>query len=64
MKERVYRRATPDGLRRRRKEIAVLWLYEEYTAEEIAEYSIYCERTVERDIRYIESHLNEFMWLD
>lgn len=64
MKERIYRRATPEGLRRRRQEIAVLWLYEGYTIEEISQYSVYCERTVGRDIEYIKSHPDEFMWLD
>lgn len=62
--EKMYRRLTPEGIQRRRKEIAVLWLYEGYTLKEISQYSVYSERTVGRDIDYIESHLDEFMRLD
>lgn len=37
MEERVYRRANPIALKRRREEVADLLLIEGYTVEEIAE---------------------------
>lgn len=45
---------------RRREEIAFPY-FQGYTAREIAEYSIYSKKTVEKDIIYIEAHLEEFL---
>lgn len=46
---------------RRREEVAFLYLFEEYTAEEISEYSVYSLRTIKGDIAYIETHREEFL---
>jgi len=51
--------ATKAKQERRREEVAYL-LLEGYSISEIAEYSIYSERTIERDVEYIKSHLREF----
>ncbi|MCI8760363.1 MAG: hypothetical protein HFJ34_04510 [Clostridia bacterium] len=59
MGTRFYRKTTDIARRRRREEIASL-LLEGYEAQEIAEYSVYSIDTVKRDIKYIETHQEEF----
>lgn len=45
---------------RRREEVANLYFLEGYSVEEIAEYSVYAVKTIERDVSYIREHWQEF----
>ena len=50
-----------EDVKRRREEIAYLSIVEEYTIEELVELSGYSDRTIRRDLKYIESHKEEFL---
>ncbi len=49
--------------KRRREEVAFLF-FEGYSAEEIAEYSVYSVRIIKNDIEYIENHREEYLSWD
>lgn len=53
--------ATKIRQQRRREEVAYLFFMEGYSIDEIAEYSVYTSKTIERDVKYIQSHLEEFL---
>ena len=46
--------------RRRREDIAFAY-FQGYTVPEIVFFSRHCEKTVKRDIEYIEAHPDEFL---
>lgn len=63
---KVYRIITEEATRKIIEEVAPLWLWEGYTVEEIAEYSVYSKDTIQKVVEYVKSQENEFiqkMWL-
>lgn len=59
--ERTATKPSPAAVMRRREEVANLFFLEEYTIEEISEYSVYSMRTIERDVEYIKKHWKRFL---
>lgn len=60
MSQKNWRRGTTSSKKRRIEEIAYLY-FAGWSKEELAIESGYSIRTIQRDIKYIESHKEEFL---
>ncbi len=59
MSQKNYRSGSKESQKRRREEVAYLYL-DGWNLKEISEYSGYSVRTIQRDIEYIKTHKEEF----
>lgn len=55
MSQKNYRSGSKESQKRRREEVAYLYL-DGWNLKEISEYSGYSVRTIQRDIEYIKTH--------